>query len=396
MPNTPTDRLHALDAVRAFALLLGIFYHATISFFPGWMPWPIMDTQRSVGLAGAGYVSHIFRMSTFFFLAGFFGHMMHQRIGTTAFIKGRLKRIGIPFLVGWPIIFGAFIAVVIWAVYVQNGGSFPENPPPQPPLTWKTFPMTHLWFLYVLAIFYVVMLGFRALIGLIDRKQRLAGVIDKATVGLFSTPFLAVVLALPITIALILHDPWYAWWGIPTPDYGFLPNTPALIGYGTAFVFGWALHRQPKLIHRFEKPWPLYFIAAIGFTAICISMIGISSLFETLPMGWKKAGYAASYGLAIWCWTFAFIGAALRFLSGYSPVRRYLADSSYWLYLIHLPIIMAAQVFVSQLDMSPYVKYTLIMGVSLPVMLLSYHLLVRYSFIGAVLNGKRKPKRSKT
>ena len=47
---------------------------------------------------------------------------------------------------------------------------------------------------------------------------------------------------------------------------------------------------------------------------------------------------AASYTCATWTWTFAIIGLALRFLSNHSPVRRYIADSSYWLYLIHLPL----------------------------------------------------------
>ena len=47
------------------------------------------------------------------------------------------------------------------------------------------------------------------------------------------------------------------------------------------------------------------------------------------------------YALAIWTSTFAVIGLALRFMSGFSPVRRYLADASYWLYLIHMPIVLA-------------------------------------------------------
>ena len=66
---------------------------------------------------------------------------------------------------------------------------------------------------------------------------------------------------------------------------------------------------------------------------------------------------AACYALAIWTTTFAAIGLALRFLSGFSPVRRYLADASYWLYLIHLPILMALQVAVSQLDWPWPVKF---------------------------------------
>jgi peptidoglycan/LPS O-acetylase OafA/YrhL len=83
------------------------------------------------------------------------------------------------------------------------------------------------------------------------------------------------------------------------------------------------------------------------------------------------------------------IGLALRFLSGFSASRRYLADASYWLYLIHLPILMALQVAVSQLDWPWPIKFAGILGLALPLMLASYHLLVRFSFIGMVLNGRR-------
>ena len=94
--------------------------------------------------------------------------------------------------------------------------------------------------------------------------------------------------------------------------------------------------------------------------------------------------------MAIWTTTFAVIGlVALRFLSGFSAASRYIADSSYWLYLIHLPIVMALQVVVSPLDWPWPLKFAAILLIALPVMLVSYQVLVRYSVIGAVLNGRR-------
>jgi peptidoglycan/LPS O-acetylase OafA/YrhL len=76
-------------------------------------------------------------------------------------------------------------------------------------------------------------------------------------------------------------------------------------------------------------------------------------------------------------------------MSGFSPTRRYLADASYWLYLIHMPIVMALQVAVSQLDWPGPVKFAIILLVALPPMLASYHLLVRFTLVGVVLNGRR-------
>jgi hypothetical protein len=50
---------------------------------------------------------------------------------------------------------------------------------------------------------------------------------------------------------------------------------------------------------------------------------------------------------------------------------------------------MALQVAVSQLDWPWPVKFGAIMLVALPLMFVSYQFLVRYSFLGAVLNGRR-------
>ena len=135
MADTANERLHALDAVRGFALIAGIVFHATLSFVPGpkGVPlWIVTDSHPSLTLALTAHVLHIFRMTTFFMIAGFFAHLTFHRRGAKGFIADRAKRIGIPLLVGWPIVFAAFIAVTIWAaVSATRGGPLP--PPPQYP-----------------------------------------------------------------------------------------------------------------------------------------------------------------------------------------------------------------------------------------------------------------------
>lgn len=79
-PAAAADRLHALDAVRGFALLLGIFFHATMSFLVADGPaWLVTDTSSSSTLTIAFYVLHMFRMATFFLIAGFFAHLSFHR-----------------------------------------------------------------------------------------------------------------------------------------------------------------------------------------------------------------------------------------------------------------------------------------------------------------------------
>ena len=111
------ERLHALDAVRGGALLLGIVFHASYSFVPAptWKIWIVEDNHRSLALAVLVFTTHVFRMTTFFLIAGFFAHMCFHRRGVTAFIGDRLKRIALPLAVGWPIVFGAILAIAAWA-----------------------------------------------------------------------------------------------------------------------------------------------------------------------------------------------------------------------------------------------------------------------------------------
>ncbi len=82
MTTRTQDRFHALDAARAFALLLGILLHATMSFF---LPIPAQDNSQSATLGVAFYVIHTFHMSLFFLIAGFFAHLVFHRRGVRAF-----------------------------------------------------------------------------------------------------------------------------------------------------------------------------------------------------------------------------------------------------------------------------------------------------------------------
>ncbi|GHA93988.1 hypothetical protein GCM10009069_16380 [Algimonas arctica] len=72
-----------------------------------------------------------------------------------------------------------------------------------------------------------------------------------------------------------------------------------------------------------------------------------------------------------------------------------LGSASYWLYLIHLPIIMALQIWVAPWAWPAALKYVMILGLSIPLMLVSYEILVRYTFIGGLLNGRKRIRRAR-
>jgi glucan biosynthesis protein C len=383
-------RFHGLDAVRGVALTLGVFFHAALSFLPGPQVWIVMDAARSTELSVMFYVLHIFRMTVFFVLAGFFGRMLLERLGVGKFVLNRAKRIAIPLVMFWPIVLTAFIAVLIWAAVQANGGVAPDGPPP-PPLTAETFPFLHLWFLYVLLIFYAAALLLRGVVHLIDRSGALrARLVDPITrfVGGPPAPLL---LAIPVAVTLYFKPNWMMWFGIPTPDTGVMPNATALIAYGLAFGFGWLVNRQPELLQGWGKRWAIYGVAAVGATAGALILGGgAAPVVERPEPSLKTLAFAALYGFACWAWTVAIIGFAVRHLSGHSPARRYLADASYWIYIVHLPILIALQTLVAPYPFPWFAKYPLILAVAFAIMLASYQLFVRYSFVGSILNGKKQ------
>jgi peptidoglycan/LPS O-acetylase OafA/YrhL len=386
------DRLHSLDAVRAFALLAGIFLHASLSFFVG------SDSSQSSTLLVSFFVIHTFRMVTFYLIAGFFARMMLQRRGVQGFIKNRSKRILLPMLVGWIVLVPTTIGVTIWGFIRANGADALKNVTQAP----MAFPLMHLWFLYYLVMFYLLVLAVRWLFeAQIDRKGGIRAMIDRALRSVMNVYLLPILLAVPICAALYFDKSFQVWTGIPSPDAGLMPKPLPFLGFFLAFGLGWLLHRQIDLVTGLEKKWHINLALAIALSLSCLYTFGIRpdilSISAVTPEAIAKPGsirlaHTVLYALSIWYWVFAIVGVAMRFMSGLSPMRRYIADSSYWLYLIHLPIVVFLQVVMAKWDLHWTVKFPLLLGITIAIGLVTYRYMVRYTFIGAILNGKRFPR----
>ena len=88
---------------------------------------------------------------------------------------------------------------------------------------------------------------------------------------------------------------------------------------------------------------------------------------------------------------FGFIGMFRQFFSKGNRCIRYISDSSYWLYVMHLPPIMLLQIWVSGWPWPSAIKFLAICMVSTGALLLIYEYAVRYTWIGTMLNGKENP-----
>jgi peptidoglycan/LPS O-acetylase OafA/YrhL len=236
------DRLHALDGLRAFALILGILFHGAAGYvenFPELL-WPMREPPSTV-LAVLFFVSHMFRMSLFFLIAGFFGRMMIERRGTAGFVRDRARRILLPLAAGLPVILLLF-SLLGGLGFLLAGRSFAELLQMQ---QWQldtsasgaTFPWVHLWFLYYLSIFYTLALAVRLLAGMADRRGVLAGGVDAVVRFCLSGVWGAALVGLPLAAYFSTLDGWPPWTGLLTP-VTLLPQPASVFSYGIPFGLG--------------------------------------------------------------------------------------------------------------------------------------------------------------
>jgi peptidoglycan/LPS O-acetylase OafA/YrhL len=173
--------------------------------------------------------------------------------------------------------------------------------------------------------------------------------------------------------------------GLDDPP-GFVPAAHLVVAYGIPFGFGWLLFTNADLLDTLRKRG--WFYAAIAVPA-CIAYITL--IFSFADRGLAFYATRAVCALAMWCLILGITGLFLRYLSGHSALRRYLCDSSYFLYIAHLPVIMMFQLVLLGVPLPPLAKVVLVLAATIAVLLPLYRYAVRPTVIGAVLNGRKYP-----
>jgi peptidoglycan/LPS O-acetylase OafA/YrhL len=398
-------RYHSLDAVRAFALLLGVLYHAAESFEEGvYTFWAIEDNSTSVALDLFRHASHSFRLELFFLIAGFFAALVLAKRGLWPFIRNRLKRILVPLVVGWAAIYP--LLALIWITGAAKAGrleslGIPEEMLSASPLMLamghiitlgfvRDFDLTHLWFLHQLLAIYAVVLIARFAVSKLPRGGEgflslLDGTFRRVVSSWWAAPALMAI-CLPL---LYLQGGW----SVDTPKESLVPDPVTTALYGFIFAVGWVLYRQQDLLEIIARRWKAHMTLGLLLVVPTATVtwrlyeLGLFDEYRT-PI---RIGHYIAYGLMMWFFVLGFLGLFLTHRKGESRTWRYLADSSYWVYIIHLPVVVSLQVWVAHWPVNWAPKFLLINLISFPILYASYHYLVRSTFIGRQLNGRKYP-----
>ena len=360
-----SERYHDLDFVRAAAMLLGILLHVCIFYMP-----PHKYFWGSGEYYGdpldAEFLSfiHLFRMQLFYLMAGFFAELVIDRKGLSYLTRDRLKRIGIPFVVGVLVMVPIHVlltnrggyytntfdgmtlverlqSICLFGLLDQNATSIQDG-------------LIHFWFLFYLVIYYVIHFLFRSVFiqSRIAARCKLDCGIQFAMryrwgfllLGLVSFPF------------------QYSLQSISFPPSGFNAPLVELAFYFFFYMFGIGFYRNRELLKNLSESAWFYALLAVPFilfisrpteqvdeSASVIRDITTWTIIDLhtgdfrLPSvwwegifhnGWDKVLVAGIRALLCWLMCFAFIGLAHRYLGNSRPVVRYLADSAYWIYWV--------------------------------------------------------------
>ena len=180
----------------------------------------------------------------------------------------------------------------------------------------------------------------------------------------------------------------------PDTSLGLLPMPHIFLYYALFFFFGALYFDCDDPDGRVGKWWwltlPLGLFIVFPFgLEFSTGAFGFRQEILDPAMARTAAVAVALQAIYAWMMTFACMGLFRKLCVRENKTIRYLSDSSYWLYVAHLPLIIGAQLAVRDWPLSSGVKYFLVFLAVTGLLLLIYQFLVRYTWLGRLLNGPR-------
>lgn len=377
--RSPGTRRHDLDALRGAVMLLGIALHSALPFFS--TIWPVPDPSASTDNYFDEFVQaiHGFRMQLFFVLSGFFTAMLLHRRGLRALLAHRSKRVLVPLLVGAVTIVPLIELLAAGAALPEGGFSAAGTGAPTN-TEWLTprQNLHHLWFLWFLCIYVAGVALLQAATA--RRRPR-----SRA----FRTGVLALLVLLPLAPQyLMVGTGPERTFGPALPNH-LSPDRAALTYYAAFFAFGfliWSARSRSGVpfIDTLGRGWPLVLAGSL----LVVFPLARAATWDD-PTG-PQLPAAVLQTVFAWGMVVGLIGLARRVLTKERRSVQYLADASYWIYLMHLPLVIGFHRLIHTWDAPASVKFTVLCVSVTAVLLVTYQTLVRYTILGRYLHGARQ------
>ncbi|KPH95637.1 acyltransferase [Pseudoalteromonas porphyrae] len=376
------NRLHYIDNLRSLALLLGIVFHAALAYSPFFSNlWFTADPNTHFIFDYISHALHLFRMPLFFIIAGFCSALLIDKSNTNQFLRHRAKHILLPFMIFLPLSFAIYYHALSFGASIAK---------PTPPI-FAVFQVIkepvistmHLWFLWNLFQFCVIF-------WLLNKSKLVSNKLD----NFITHPvFLYCMLPILLTVSLIAQPIPF-----PAPDK-LTPQLWSYGFYGSLYLVGASLFKKQNLLSTYQNYiWPLSGIATISIAAYFYllpaaptleTVITAASAGEFTPTGHQHFLHVMVQTSCILSLTAVSILLGHRFLNNANRVSRAISDASYWVYLIHVPVLIYIQMPLINTALPALSKFIISVFLTLLIGQVSYLLLVKRTWLGLLLNGKK-------
>lgn len=387
------NRLIFFDNLRYLMILLVIIFHSGVSYGSMVAFWPYHDPNPTEFVDIIMLLMDVFMMSILFFIAGYFALPSSQKKGGWSFLKAKLQRLGIPWLV-----VTIFVLPILDYIhyYTQSAGKgfSPRSYGTHWWLSMKKiaefyigplrmseyldmtehFYQRYMWFLSLLLLFFVVFWLLYKAWGKWGRTSERAIQDDTASnrsvyVTLAIVGFLNVVLFALVKFLFSSPDNpfdmvWFSLGNLVQFETAKLAFYVPYFGLGVyAYSKKWFTSGKD-----FGRPWVW---GLICFLLMVVNMlVGRSMTRAVEPSIGLQVAFVVLYPL----WTLSFLGAFTAFASRRwnhaAPLGRELSDNSYNMYLVHYVFAMTLPLLLSTwIGGTALVKFG---TVALSTVLLSY------------------------
>ncbi|TWT50358.1 glucans biosynthesis protein [Rubripirellula amarantea] len=416
-PPAPTvaagdQTLVGLDAVRALAAVAVVVLHACVPYLAHPMPglvWSVTDSPSPV-VDFVFWGIELVIMPLFLIISGLFAYRTYQRKGEWALVRNRFKRLLRPLLFALLVILPLDLYVWVFS-WVCEGIV--------PPVKLKSLKfdgdvdrhlwgLGHLWFLHYLFSYIAV---FAISVVASKRFKRFASCKSVSTER--------VVAALFIVAAITIYFRPEVIWGF---QHAFMPVASKWIYNAMFFALGIVIARSEFGVDRLRNLHPRW-VGVGGCVMVATVLLGIWSLEQnsfptaaTLSANDAQANDAhsadlgapqfssaslassqftsnqrASSGiLAMATAASSMLGSviilslALRYVVRLSATMKYLAAASFWVYLVHHPVLGLIHLDLKWLlpNVLPSIKAVMATILATAVSLVSYEAFVRTTRLG--------------
>lgn len=351
-------------------MLLGIVLHATEVYLVGDNPpFPKDSNATYLGLNYLEYIIHMFRMPIFFLLAGFFGALLHTKRGVSKMIQNRIKRILYPLIVFLIVLFPVVVVSLRYVTALFSESHVALD------ITIEDFipnSTLHLWFLYYLCLCTLFTL---LLVRMIAPLQG----VKRAVLQVFSKVVSQSGMRIGASTLLIFILLLMIWELSPPVPLSLIPDVTSLTFYLFFYLVGWLLYKKKELLPRLVQNAGLYTLLAVAVYSV--EFIFYDEIDDIIK------GIMSAFVMALFL--SGIPGLFIKYYNNASKKMRYVSDSSYWVYLIHLPLTIIIPAFLINWEVSGIIKFLINLSLTSLICFVSYHFLVRKTFIGLFLNGKK-------